>query len=85
MRLLRLLLCLLLMAPLIVSQQKKGAKKAAAPKPSAQAQLDPAKLAGEIGGERVSDEGKQSDWPAIAYVSDGSRSEERRVGKECRL
>ena len=34
--------------------------------------LPPAQIAGEITGERVSDPGKQSDWPAIAYGKDGS-------------
>ena len=34
--------------------------------------LAPAKIAGEIPGERVSDPEKQSDWPAIAYAADGS-------------
>ena len=34
--------------------------------------LAPAKIAGEIPGDRVSDPEKQSDWPAIAYAADGS-------------
>jgi hypothetical protein len=59
------------------AQQKKGArkaKKAAEQNPEAAVVLDiaPAKIAGEIPGERASGPGKQSDWPAIAYTSDGA-------------
>ena len=34
--------------------------------------LPPAQIAGELPGDRVSDSGKQGDWPAIAYGRDGS-------------
>src|SRR5271170_4149736 len=37
-----------------------------------QANLPPATIAGELAGERVSNPGKQGDWPAIAYGKDGS-------------
>src|SRR5260370_14767500 len=36
------------------------------------ANLPPAQIAGEISGERISNPGKQGDWPAIAYGKDGS-------------
>jgi hypothetical protein len=34
--------------------------------------LGPATLAGEIPASRVSDSGKQGDWPAVAAAEDGS-------------
>ncbi len=55
-------------------QKKKGAKKSAEPNPEAAVVLTlaPAAIAGELPGERASDPGKQSDWPSIAYASDGA-------------
>src|SRR5579885_1181632 len=38
----------------------------------AKVDLPPAKIAGEIPGDLVSNAGKQGDWPAIAYAKDGS-------------
>ena len=32
----------------------------------------PAEIAGEVSGERISHQDKQSDWPAIAYSHDGT-------------
>ena len=57
----RLVLPLLLTAVSVCAQE--GAR---------QPELPPATIAGELPGERVSDPGKQGDWPAIAYGKDGS-------------
>ena len=70
-----LLLTLLLAVPLLSqAQNAKKKNKKAGNDPEAQqvVNLPPATIAGELPGERASDAGKQSDWPAIAYSSDGS-------------
>jgi hypothetical protein len=58
------------------AQQKQGGRKAAAagrnPEAKVVLDLEPATIAGEIPGERASAPDKQSDWPAIAYSSDGA-------------
>jgi hypothetical protein len=55
-------------------KKKGGGKKKAGDNPEAMqvVNLPPAKIAGEIPGDRVSDPNKQSDWPAMAYAADGS-------------
>ena len=65
---------LLLAVPLLCQAQGKKKKKAAENNPEAQqiVNLPPATIAGELPGDRASDPGKQSDWPAIAYAADGS-------------
>src|SRR6476646_5106555 len=66
------LLCLLLVPTLALYAQGKKNKKADNPEGPQIVNLGEARLAGEISGERVSDPGKQSDWPAIAAAADGS-------------
>jgi hypothetical protein len=61
MRSMRLLLCLLSLV--FCGWAQEG---------PAQVNLPPATIAGELPGERISDPGKQGDWPAIAYGKDGS-------------
>jgi hypothetical protein len=79
MRTIASLLSLLLLCGAITleAQGKKGgkkARKAAQQNPEASVVLDlaPANIAGELPGDRASDPGKQSDWPAMAYSSDGA-------------
>src|SRR5712664_1655380 len=66
--------CLLLIASLSLYAQAKKGKKGIRDNPEAPQVVDlgEARLAGEISGERVSDPGKQSDWPAVAAAADGS-------------
>lgn len=57
------------------SQQTPARRQAAGgvnPEGPAAANMPPAQVAGEIPGERISNPGKQSDWPAIAAGADGS-------------
>jgi hypothetical protein len=66
---------LLLLSPAPAQQQKKQQKKkAAAANPEAPpiVNLPPARIAGEIRAERVSDTTRQSDWAALAYAPDGA-------------
>jgi hypothetical protein len=67
---------LFLLATIAPAQQKKGQGKKKQAGQSAEAPqapaLAPAKLAGQLPGERASNPGKQGDWPAIAYGSDGT-------------
>jgi hypothetical protein len=56
-------------------QKKRGGKKGgkrADPEATVVLNLAPATIAGEIPSERASDPNKQSDWPAIAWTSDGA-------------
>jgi hypothetical protein len=67
--------CLILIAAFMLSaQQKPQKKKGAADNPEGPqiVNLPPAKLGADIAGERVSEEEKQSDWPAITTAADGS-------------
>ncbi|HTM49875.1 MAG TPA: hypothetical protein VL285_14380, partial [Bryobacteraceae bacterium] len=67
------LLCLLLMSTLALHAQGKKKKKGGNnPEGPQVVNLGEAKLGPDIAGERVSDPGKQSDWPAVAAASDGS-------------
>ena len=67
------LLCLLLISTLaLLAQGQKKKKGINNPEGPQVVNLGEAKLAGEISGERVSDPGKQSDWPAVAAAADGS-------------
>src|SRR5262245_50612916 len=65
--------CLLLISALALhAQAKKKKKQGDNPEGPQLVELGQARLGPEIGGERVSDPGKQSDWPAVAAASDGS-------------
>jgi hypothetical protein len=72
------LLAVIVALPLCLQAQggkkKGGGKKKAGNNPEAPQVLNmpPATIAGQIPGERASDANKQSDWPAIAYASDGA-------------
>src|SRR5881396_1306857 len=68
------LFCLLLISMLALHAQAQKKKKKGGDNPEGPqvVNLGPARLAGEISGERVSDPGKQSDWPAVAAAADGS-------------
>lgn len=76
MRLCSCCLLALLCLPLALSAQSKKDNRAkrALQNPEAPpiVELPPATISGEIDGERASDPTKQSDWPAIAYTSDGA-------------
>ena len=68
-----LALIALTMTPLEAQKKKGGGrKKGANPEAPQMLDLAPAKLAGEVAGDRASDPAKQSDWPAIAFSSDGA-------------
>ncbi|MCL5745670.1 MAG: hypothetical protein M1541_17385, partial [Acidobacteria bacterium] len=75
-RLVVLVLMFSLFLPSALDAQKrgKGKKKKSGQNPEAAqvVNLPPATIAGEIPGDRASDPGRQSDWPAIAYSGDGS-------------
>ena len=75
---LSLFLLIACIAASVDAQQKKGGKKKAGaagqnPEASVVLNLEPAKIAGEIPGERASEANKQSDWPGIAYSADGAQ------------
>jgi hypothetical protein len=63
---------MLLLATLALNAQGKKNKKADNPEGPQIVNLGEARLAGEISGERVSDAGKQSDWPSVTAATDGS-------------
>ncbi|MGH9666358.1 MAG: hypothetical protein ACRD9L_18170, partial [Bryobacteraceae bacterium] len=69
----RSLAILIFVASLPVCAQPP-ARRAPAQNPEGRpgANLPPAQIAGELPGARVSDPGKQGDWPTIAYARDGS-------------
>lgn len=74
-----LLTAVMLLAPSVsrAQNQKKNAQKRGAatlqnPEAPQIDDLGPARLSGEIPGDRASDPGKHSDWPAISYANDGS-------------
>ena len=75
---LALLLAAAIVMPLCLQAQggkkKGGGRKKGGENPEAPRALNlpAATIAGEIPGERASDPNKQSDWPAIAYASDGA-------------
>lgn len=62
----------LLLASLSLCAQPSGQAFHPDPTGPAGARLPPAQIAGELPGDRVSDPGKQGDWPSIAYTRDGS-------------
>src|SRR5215467_3670170 len=70
----RRLACLILITAITLNAQGKKKKKQTADNPEGPqiVNLGPAKIAGEIPGERVSEMQKQSDWPSIATTADGS-------------
>src|SRR3982074_2177750 len=70
----RLAYLLVTAAILLNGQQGKKKKQAAVDNPEGLqiVNLPPAKIAGEIPGDRVSDPEKQSDWPPTAPAADGS-------------
>lgn len=58
----------------MAAQQKKNAQKKKQQDASATSVIgyEPARHAGTIGGTRVGEAGRQTDWPAIAYSQDGA-------------
>ena len=65
---------LLLCTVSLPAQQAKKKNNPNSPNPegAVAADMGPLTIAGEISGDRVSDPGKQGDWPAITSGSDGS-------------